>query len=64
MSASGKHIVTKACIAIEGFGRDEEAASIPEYAMCLALITVLCIGAMSLLGTQISNFMNAASTSI
>jgi len=56
--------VTKAFVAIEDFRRAEEAASLVEYAMCLALIAVLCIGAMSLLGTQVSSFMSAASTSI
>jgi Flp pilus assembly pilin Flp len=64
MPASGERIMTKACIAMVVFGRSEEGASLVEYATCLALIVFLCIVAMSVLGTQISNFMNSASNSI
>ena len=35
--------------------REEEGAGLAEYALLLALIAVVCIGALTLLGTNISN---------
>jgi Flp pilus assembly pilin Flp len=64
MPVPEERIVSNACIAIEHIARSEDAATIPEYALLLALITVICIGAISLLGTTISSFMTEASTSI
>jgi len=56
--------VTRAWIAIVSFSRGEDGASLPEYALLLALVTVVCIAAISILGTKVSSFLNAASTSI
>jgi len=46
------------------FGRDQSGASIVEYALMLALITIVCIGAMTVLGASINSFFSSASTSI
>ena len=34
------------------FLKDEEGATMPEYALMLALIAVLCIGAVQVIGQQ------------
>jgi len=41
--------------------RDEEGASLAEYGLLLALIAVICVGAIAVLGTNISQmFTNMA----
>lgn len=47
-----------------GLGRGEEGASIVEYALMLALITIVCIGAMTVLGGTINSFFSATATTI
>ena len=45
------------------FFRGEEAATMVEYGLMVALIAVVCIGAVSLLGTNLKNmFTGVAST--
>jgi Flp pilus assembly pilin Flp len=51
-------------VTLKKFGRSEEGASIAEYALLFALITVVCIGGMTVMGTKIREFFIAASTSI
>ncbi len=46
------------------FGRDEEGASLAEYGLLIALIAVVCIAAISLLGTNISSIFNTISSTI
>jgi pilus assembly protein Flp/PilA len=46
------------------FVRDEEGASLAEYGLLLALIAVVCIGAIAVVGTKISNMFNSISGSI
>jgi pilus assembly protein Flp/PilA len=46
------------------FFREEEGASLAEYGLLLALIAVVCIGAIGLLGSSISSMFTTASTSI
>jgi pilus assembly protein Flp/PilA len=46
------------------FVRDEEGASLAEYGLLLALIAVVCIGAIAVVGTKISGMFNAISGSI
>jgi len=38
--------------------RKEEGQGLAEYGLILALIAVICIGALTLLGTQISDYLN------
>ena len=40
---------------IDGVFRDEEGAALVEYAMLVGLIAVICLGAITTLGTEISN---------
>jgi len=44
--------------------RQEEGASLAEYGLLLALIAVVCIAAITLLGTQIKSMFTALSSSI
>jgi pilus assembly protein Flp/PilA len=46
------------------FGRDEEGASLAEYGLLIALIAVVCIAAISLLGTNISTMFNSVASTI
>lgn len=50
--------------AIRRFVREEEGASAAEYALLLALVCLGMIGAVTLLGTNISNAINAAAAVI
>jgi len=43
---------------------EERGASLVEYALLVALIAVVCIAAVSLLGTNASEKLNTAATSI
>jgi pilus assembly protein Flp/PilA len=53
--------MTKLLAASSKFVRDEEGASLAEYGLLLALIAVVCIGAITVLGTNISTmFANLA----
>jgi pilus assembly protein Flp/PilA len=36
------------------FGKDEKGASLVEYALLVALIAVVCIGAITLLGNNVN----------
>lgn len=44
--------------------RKEEGASLAEYGLLLALIAVICIAAISLLGTRISSMFSSLATGI
>ena len=46
------------------FFKDEEGATMPEYALMVALIAVVCITAVSLLGTSAETKFNEAATSL
>ena len=41
---------------VKRFVRDEEGATMVEYGLMVALIAVVCIGAVTLLGTNISDW--------
>ena len=44
--------------------RDEEGASLAEYGLLLALIAVLCVGAIAILGTKVSSMFSTAAGGI
>ncbi|MGR4064678.1 MAG: Flp family type IVb pilin [Vulcanimicrobiaceae bacterium] len=44
--------------------RDEEGATLVEYALIVALIAVVAIAAISLLGKNASSTLNTAATSV
>jgi pilus assembly protein Flp/PilA len=56
--------MTKLMTAAKKFVRDEEGATLAEYGLLLALIALVCIGAIALVGTQISTMFSATSGSI
>jgi pilus assembly protein Flp/PilA len=39
--------------------RDEEGAALVEYGMLVGLIAVICVAAVTLLGTEVSNAFSA-----
>ena len=44
--------------------RKEEGATLAEYGLLLALIAVICIGAITILGTQISAMFSTVAGSV
>jgi pilus assembly protein Flp/PilA len=49
---------------IKNFFKDESGASAVEYGLLVALIAVIIIGAVSLLGQNLSTTLNTAATTI
>ena len=56
--------MTKLLAATRKFVQAEEGASLVEYGLLLALIAVICIGAISLLGKNVSTMFATLATSI
>jgi len=56
--------MTESLAALKKFVREGEGASLAEYGLLLALIAVVCIGAIAVLGTQISTMFSTLSTAI
>jgi len=46
------------------FASDERGASMVEYGLLLALIAVVCVGAVSVLGVSISGMLSGLATTI
>jgi pilus assembly protein Flp/PilA len=46
------------------FGNDERGASLVEYALLVALIAVVCIGAVSFIGSSAKSKFNTVGSSI
>jgi len=46
------------------FVRDEEGASLVEYGLLLSLVAVVCIAAVTLLGSNISTMLNTVAGKI
>jgi pilus assembly protein Flp/PilA len=49
---------------INRFRKDEEGASLVEYGMLVGLIAVVCIAAVTLLGTTINGVFGAINTAL
>jgi pilus assembly protein Flp/PilA len=49
---------------IKKFVREEEGATMVEYALMLALIAIVCIGSVALIGTNANTVFGNAATSI
>ncbi|GJG86433.1 hypothetical protein tb265_16140 [Gemmatimonadetes bacterium T265] len=50
--------------AVRSFARDEEGATMVEYGLMLALIAVVCIGAVTLIGTKSNTSFGNTSTAL
>lgn len=50
-----KNLAIKAMVARQA--RDEEGQGLAEYGLILALIAVVCIGALTLMGTTINDYL-------
>jgi pilus assembly protein Flp/PilA len=46
------------------FRTREEGQALVEYALILSLIAVVCIGALTLLGTNVNNILNAIAAAL
>ena len=56
--------MTKLLAAHTKFVRDEEGASLVEYGLLLSLVAVVCIAAITLLGTSISTMLSNLASQI
>jgi len=56
--------MTKLLNAATKFARDEEGATLAEYGLLLALIAVVCLGAITILGTKISAMFSTVAGSV
>ena len=56
--------MTKLLAASTKFNRDEEGASLVEYGLLLSLVAVVCIAAVTLLGSSISTMLSNLATQI
>jgi len=56
--------MTKLLAAHTKFVRDEEGASLVEYGLLLSLVAVVCIAAISLLGSNISTMLSNLASKI
>jgi pilus assembly protein Flp/PilA len=50
--------------AVVRFLRDEDGASLVEYALLIALIAVVCVGAVTAIGSAVNNKLTSASTAL
>lgn len=50
--------------AIRRFAREDDGASLVEYVLLVALIAVVCVGAITLLGTNTSAKLTTAATAL
>ena len=57
-------MITTLHSAILRFIRDEEGASLVEYVLLVALIAIVCVGAITLLGTNTNAKLNTAATAL
>jgi pilus assembly protein Flp/PilA len=60
----GENTMSKLLAVSSRFVRDEEGASLVEYGLLLALIAVVCLGAVATLGTSISALLSGLGGSI
>ena len=49
---------------IKKFVRDEEGASLVEYALMVALIAIVCIAGVTTLGTSVNTKLGTAASSV
>ena len=49
---------------IRSFFHDESGAALAEYAILVAFIAIVCVAAVTLLGTTVSKSINAGATKI
>lgn len=49
---------------LKGMMQNEEGQALAEYGLILALIAVVCIAALTLLGTSVSGMLNALAAAI
>lgn len=51
-------------LAVARFLRDEDGATLIEYALLVALIAIVCVGAITLVGNNVNSKLNSAATSL
>ncbi len=55
---------TSAFSAVRRFWADDDGATLVEYVLLVALIGAVCVGAVTLLGTNTNTKLNAAATTL
>ena len=50
--------------AVARFLREDDGATLIEYALLVALIAVVCVGAITLVGNNVNSKLNSAATSL
>ncbi len=50
--------------AVARFAREEDGASLVEYALLIGLIAVVCIAAVTLIGTHVNTKLNSAANAL
>lgn len=63
-SAPTSHRRTPPFSALARFLRDEDGATLVEYVLLVALLALVCAGAIALLGTGANSKLNAAAASL
>jgi pilus assembly protein Flp/PilA len=65
MLPSVRPTLFSACFsALARFWRDEDGATLVEYVLLIALIAVVCVGAVALLGTNANTKLNSAAAAL
>ena len=63
-SAPASHRRTPPLLALARFLRDEDGATLVEYILLVALLSLVCAGAIALLGTGAASKLNSAAASL
>ena len=64
MNTAITSVFTSTFSAFRRFLRDDEGATLVEYVLLVALIGAVCVGAVTLLGTNTNTKLNAAATTL
>jgi pilus assembly protein Flp/PilA len=64
LTQNGEPSMSKLVATASKLVREEEGASLAEYGLLLALIAVVCIAAVTTLGTSVKGIFNAISSTI
>ena len=64
MTTAFASTVSSTVSAVRRFWADDEGATLVEYVLLVALIGAVCVGAVTLLGTNTNTKLNAAATSL
>ncbi len=64
MTTAFSSVLSSTFSAVRRFWADDEGATLVEYVLLVALIGAVCVGAVTLLGTNTNTKLNAAATTL